>query len=104
MRTLDGIEDGTLEAREQPDEGVSLAPKITVDDAQVDWQQPAVAVDRRIRACTPGARRVDDVRRRAAQARPGPARRRRRPARRAVLAVSKNAVHVGTGTGRGPAR
>ncbi|HEU5483553.1 MAG TPA: methionyl-tRNA formyltransferase, partial [Microlunatus sp.] len=25
-----------------------------VDDARVDWTEPAVAVDRRIRACTPG--------------------------------------------------
>jgi methionyl-tRNA formyltransferase len=51
--TLDGIEDGSLEAREQPADGVSLAPKITVDDAQVSWHEPADAVDRRIRACTP---------------------------------------------------
>ena len=53
MQTLDGIEDGTLEAREQPADGVSFAPKITVEDARVDWTEPAVAVDRRIRACTP---------------------------------------------------
>ena len=57
--TLDGIEDGTLEAREQPAEGVSLAPKITVEDARVDWTEPAVAVDRRIRACTPAPGRLD---------------------------------------------
>jgi methionyl-tRNA formyltransferase len=54
VQTLDGIEDGTLEAREQPAEGTSLAPKITVEDAHVDWTEPAIAVDRRIRACTPG--------------------------------------------------
>ena len=54
VRTLDGIEDGSLEAREQPSEGISFAPKITVDDARVDWAEPAVAVDRRVRACTPG--------------------------------------------------
>jgi methionyl-tRNA formyltransferase len=53
VATLDGIEDGSLEARPQPAEGVSLAPKITVADAEVDWTEPAVAVDRRIRACTP---------------------------------------------------
>jgi methionyl-tRNA formyltransferase len=51
--TLDGIEDGSLEAREQPEDGVSLAPKITVEDARVDWTHPAAFVDRRIRACTP---------------------------------------------------
>ena len=53
VQTLDGIEDGALEARDQPTDGVSFAPKITVDDAQVVWTEPAVAVDRRIRACTP---------------------------------------------------
>jgi len=54
VQTLDGIEDGTLEAREQPVDGLSFAPKILVEDAAIDWTEPAVAVDRRIRACTPG--------------------------------------------------
>jgi len=53
VATLDGIAEGSLEARPQPSEGVSLAPKITVDDARVDWTQPATAVDRQVRACTP---------------------------------------------------
>ncbi|MFF4772297.1 methionyl-tRNA formyltransferase [Microtetraspora fusca] len=53
LATLDGIEDGTLEAREQPHDGVSLAPKIDVDDARVDWTAPAMRVDRLVRACTP---------------------------------------------------
>jgi methionyl-tRNA formyltransferase len=53
VATLDGIADGSLEAREQPADGVSFAPKITVEDAEVDWTEPAPAVDRRIRACTP---------------------------------------------------
>ncbi|MFJ9912332.1 methionyl-tRNA formyltransferase [Actinacidiphila glaucinigra] len=51
--TMDGIEDGALVARPQPAEGVSLAPKITVDDARVDWNAPALRVDRVIRGCTP---------------------------------------------------
>jgi methionyl-tRNA formyltransferase len=53
VATLDGIEDGSLEAREQPAEGVSYAPKITGRDARVDWTEPGRAIDRRIRACTP---------------------------------------------------
>jgi methionyl-tRNA formyltransferase len=53
VATLDGIEAGTLQPIPQPVEGVSLAPKITVDDARVAWTEPAIAVDRRIRACTP---------------------------------------------------
>ncbi len=53
VATLDGIEAGTLRAVPQPAEGVSLAPKVTVEDARVDWAAPALAVDRQIRACTP---------------------------------------------------
>ena len=53
VATMDGIESGQLEARPQPADGVSLAPKVTAADARVRWDHPAVAVDRRIRACTP---------------------------------------------------
>ncbi|MFF0861742.1 methionyl-tRNA formyltransferase [Nonomuraea sp. NPDC003560] len=52
--TLDGVEDGALEARPQPLDGVTIAPKINVADARVDWSKPAMRVDRLIRACTPG--------------------------------------------------
>ncbi|GAA1515970.1 methionyl-tRNA formyltransferase [Sphaerisporangium rubeum] len=51
--TLDGIEDGTLQARPQPAEGVSHAPKLEAADARVDWTAPAMRVDRLVRACTP---------------------------------------------------
>lgn len=53
VATLDGLADGSIEARPQPEDGVSFAPKITVEDARVDWIEPAAAVDRRVRACTP---------------------------------------------------
>jgi methionyl-tRNA formyltransferase len=50
---LDGIESGELRADPQPAEGVTLAPKVGVEDAEVRWAEPAFAVDRRIRATTP---------------------------------------------------
>ncbi len=53
VRTLDGIESGELVAVPQIEEGVSLAPKVLVDDAKVDWTHPALAIDRLIRSCTP---------------------------------------------------
>ncbi len=53
VATIDGIESGELEARPQPPDGVSLAPKITPEDARVRWDRPAAAVSRRVRACTP---------------------------------------------------
>ncbi|MFI8102923.1 methionyl-tRNA formyltransferase [Streptomyces sp. NPDC086023] len=51
--TMDGIEDGTLRAVPQPAEGITLAPKITVEDAQVNWADPALRADRVVRGCTP---------------------------------------------------
>jgi methionyl-tRNA formyltransferase len=51
--TLDGVADGTLAPRPQPTEGVSMAPKITVEEARVRWDLPASVVERRIRAVTP---------------------------------------------------
>ncbi|MET8234552.1 methionyl-tRNA formyltransferase [Micromonospora sp. NPDC005298] len=53
VAVLDAIADGTARAEPQPADGVSLAPKLSVDDARVRWADPAFAVDRRIRACTP---------------------------------------------------
>jgi len=53
VQTLDGIESGDLRAVPQPADGVSLAPKLTTDDARVRWSAPALAVGRQIRACTP---------------------------------------------------
>jgi len=53
VATLDGIADGTLRPVPQPADGVSYAPKVTSDDARVDWALPALAVDRLIRSCTP---------------------------------------------------
>jgi methionyl-tRNA formyltransferase len=51
--TLDGVADSTLTPRPQPAEGVSIAPKITVEQARVRWDLPALVVERRIRAVTP---------------------------------------------------
>ncbi|AKU16732.1 methionyl-tRNA formyltransferase [Luteipulveratus mongoliensis] len=53
VASLDALADGSALPVPQPAEGVSLAPKITVEDAEIRWQQPAFAVDRRVRACTP---------------------------------------------------
>ncbi|SDS13592.1 methionyl-tRNA formyltransferase [Nocardioides scoriae] len=98
VQTLDGIEDGSLEAREQPTDGVSLAPKITTADAEVDWSEPAVAVDRRVRACTPFPGAWSTLA--GERIKLGPV----RPVGRArlepgVLETTKNDVFVGTGTG-----
>jgi methionyl-tRNA formyltransferase len=53
VATMDGIEDGSLVPVPQSGDGVSLAPKLEVADAEVRWDVPAVAVDRLVRGCTP---------------------------------------------------
>ncbi|MFD0346692.1 methionyl-tRNA formyltransferase [Kitasatospora aburaviensis] len=96
--TMDGIADGSLHAVPQPAEGVTLAPKIAVEDARIDWTHPALRVDRVVRA-VPRPRRVDGVPRRAAEDhRPGEAAAGRGFARPGELAVGKNSVRVGTGS------
>jgi methionyl-tRNA formyltransferase len=98
VATLDGIEDGSLEAREQPEEGVSIAPKILVEHAHIDWDDPALGVDRRIRGCTPGPgawTTYDGERMKIGPVHIDPGHPRLEPGR---LAVTKNSVHVGTGT------
>jgi methionyl-tRNA formyltransferase len=100
VSTLDGIEDGSIEARPQPEDGVSYAPKVLVEDAHVDWTDPAIAVDRVIRACTPapgawttyaGERvKLGPIALVDSWVDPLPP---------GVLDVTKGAVHVGTATG-----
>ncbi len=53
LTVLDAIADGTAVALAQPADGPSYAAKLTADDARVRWSDPAFAVDRRVRACTP---------------------------------------------------
>ncbi|TRW46800.1 methionyl-tRNA formyltransferase [Georgenia yuyongxinii] len=53
LAALDTLADGSARPEPQPAEGVSLAPKLEVDDARVRWADPALAVDRLIRGCTP---------------------------------------------------
>ena len=53
VATLDALEAGELHGVAQSAQGVSLAPKISVQDARICWSTPALAVDRHIRGCTP---------------------------------------------------
>lgn len=53
VRTMDGLEDGSIAPQPQVGEA-SYAHKISTDDARIDWTASAEAVDRHIRAHTPG--------------------------------------------------
>ncbi|MFZ2178557.1 MAG: methionyl-tRNA formyltransferase [Rhodococcus sp. (in: high G+C Gram-positive bacteria)] len=50
---LDGLEDGTISAVPQASEGVSHAPKVTVESARIRWDRTASVVDRHVRSVTP---------------------------------------------------
>lgn len=50
---LDKLETGTATVTPQPSTGITLAPKLTVAEAQIDWTRPAIEIDRLIRACNP---------------------------------------------------
>lgn len=96
--TMDGIEDGTLHAVPQPAEGVTLAPKISVEDARIEWSAPALRVDRVVRGCTPapGAWTLfRGERLKLVQAAPVVDRADLAPGE---LSVAKNNVYVGTGS------
>ncbi len=97
-QTLDGIEAGSLTARDQPDSGVTLAPKITVADAEITWTRSAVELDRLIRGCAPhpGAwTTFHGERFKINSARPEP----ESELAAGGLAVDKRSVRVGTGSG-----
>ena len=53
VATMDGLAAGQLEAQQQQGEA-TYAPKISTAQARVEWSQPAFAIDRHIRAHTPG--------------------------------------------------
>ena len=96
--TMDGIAAGELVPRPQPADGVTLAPKITVDDAAVDWTAPALRIDRLIRGCTPapGAWTLaagDRLKLGPVSLAPD-----RTDLAPGELSLAKNAVHVGTGS------
>ena len=99
VATMDGIESGALTARPQPSEGVSLAPKLTVEEALVDWNRPAYLVDRLVRGCTPNPGAWTTFRGERLKLEPltpvtdevaGPP---------GTLVVTKRDVHVATGAG-----
>ncbi|MFG2556745.1 methionyl-tRNA formyltransferase [Streptomyces sp. NPDC048581] len=96
--TMDGIADGTLKAVPQPSEGITLAPKVNVEDAHIDWSAPSLRVDRVVRGCTPapGAWTVfRGERLKLIQVQPVPGRDDLAPG---ALSVGKNNVYVGTGS------
>jgi methionyl-tRNA formyltransferase len=98
VATMDGIASGALVAVPQSADGVSQAPKLTVDDARVPWGSPAMHVDRLVRGCTPapGAwTTFRDERVKLGPVQPQPS---EEPLAEGEITVRKNRVLVGTAT------
>jgi methionyl-tRNA formyltransferase len=98
LATLDAIADGSIRPVPQAWQGVSLAPRLTPADGELDWREPALALDRRARACTPspGAwTTFRGTRLKLGPLRPRPERTDLAPGQ---LAVGRAEVLVGTGS------
>ena len=90
--------DGKLRAVPQPADGVSIAPKINVTDARVDWSAPAMRVDRLIRACTPNPGAWSEFRGHRLKLGPVRLAPSAEPLAPGAIAATKNTVLVGTAT------
>ena len=53
VETLDALEAGQVEPRPQPEAGASLAPKVTGEEARLDFGRPARRLADAVRAFTP---------------------------------------------------
>ncbi len=54
LHCLDALKAGSLpQAEPQPEEGATYARKLDKGEAEIDWNEPAIALERRIRAFNP---------------------------------------------------
>jgi methionyl-tRNA formyltransferase len=53
LATLDGVAEGRLISRPQPQEGVTYAPKLGREEGRIDWRLPSIELERRVRALDP---------------------------------------------------
>jgi methionyl-tRNA formyltransferase len=53
LKVLERADSGVVKPRSQPIEGVIYAAKLRREEAQLDWQQSAAALDRQVRAFDP---------------------------------------------------
>lgn len=98
VSTLDELADGTAVATPQPEDGITLAPKLTVAAARLDWTRPAGELARQIRASNPSPMAwttLDGDRFRVLLARPAQA----TGLEPGQVRTGKRSVEVGTGAG-----
>src|SRR3546814_1347896 len=54
VRAVHDFAAGRITPQPQPADGVTYAAKLARDEGRIDWAQPAVAIDRAVRALNPG--------------------------------------------------
>lgn len=96
--TLDGIAEGALTPVPQPAEGVSLAPKVTVEAARVRWDLPAHVIERRIRAVTPNPGAWTMIGQLRVKLGPVTVDEAAEPLRPGMIRAERSGVRVGTGS------
>ncbi|MEV5647486.1 methionyl-tRNA formyltransferase [Nocardia sp. NPDC052254] len=94
--TLDGIADGGVQAVPQSSEGISYAPKIEAAAGHIRWDQPALAINRRIRAVTPAPGAWTEIEGKRLKVGPVELVEDQLPPR--AIEVRKSGVYVGTAT------
>lgn len=98
VEVMDALAAGTAITEPQPMAGITLAPKLTVAEAEIDWQQSDALIDHQIRGCTPAPGawstfRGERFKILTAQPVDG------EPLQPGQLQVARKWVRVGTGTG-----
>jgi len=53
LRTLEGLQGGTITPVKQPEQGVTYAKKITKEECRIDWREPAQALRHKILGLSP---------------------------------------------------
>ena len=53
VKTMDGLDQGSIFPKKQKDETATLVPKISIDDCRINWNNPAKIIHNQIRAFSP---------------------------------------------------
>jgi methionyl-tRNA formyltransferase len=53
LETIRRLKEGTIVPRQQDESGATFAPMLKKEDGMVDWNSPAVEIERRVRGFTP---------------------------------------------------
>ena len=53
LKTISGLKENSIQAHDQDETCATFAPMIKKEDGLVDWTQPALTIERRVRAFTP---------------------------------------------------